>query len=189
MADYIKQVMTKDGPKQIDYTALANLPTIDAQVTENSSHAVQSGAVYNELKNKLDAKDGKAANSILFDGKSIDYFATAEDLDELQRSLDDKLDVSVSQNIQDIMNKFNAEGQALDAAQLGGKSPDFYITKEEMSDAVLEEAKVVLGGCWIEFKDENGNPTNEPYVHWIVDEESGVVAADFIFPTAEDQKY
>ena len=27
-----------------------------------------------------------------------------------------------------------------------------------------------LGGCWIEFKDEKGNPTTEPYVHWYTEE-------------------
>ena len=24
-----------------------------------------------------------------------------------------------------------------------------------------------LGGCWLEFTDENGNPTDIPYIHWI----------------------
>lgn len=24
----------------------------------------------------------------------------------------------------------------------------------------------VMGGCWIEFTDEDGNPTDEPYIHW-----------------------
>lgn len=24
-----------------------------------------------------------------------------------------------------------------------------------------------LGGCWIEFTDEDGNPTEEPYIHWM----------------------
>lgn len=23
-----------------------------------------------------------------------------------------------------------------------------------------------LSGCWIEFTDEDGNPTDEPYIHW-----------------------
>lgn len=23
-----------------------------------------------------------------------------------------------------------------------------------------------LGGCWIDFTDEDGNPTDEPYIHW-----------------------
>ena len=25
-------------------------------------------------------------------------------------------------------------------------------------------------GCWIEFTDENGNPTDEPYIHWYTEE-------------------
>lgn len=25
----------------------------------------------------------------------------------------------------------------------------------------------VLAGCWIDFTDENGNPTDVPYIHWM----------------------
>lgn len=49
MADYIKQLHTKDGPKQIDYTALANLPQIDSTLQQGSSNAVQSKAVYEAI--------------------------------------------------------------------------------------------------------------------------------------------
>ena len=24
-----------------------------------------------------------------------------------------------------------------------------------------------LGGCWLEFTDEDGNPTDIPYLHWL----------------------
>lgn len=27
--------------------------------------------------------------------------------------------------------------------------------------------EAALGGCWIEFTDEDGNPTDEPYIHWL----------------------
>ena len=27
-----------------------------------------------------------------------------------------------------------------------------------------------LAGCWIAFTDENGNPTDEPYIHWYAEE-------------------
>lgn len=27
----------------------------------------------------------------------------------------------------------------------------------------------VLAGCWIEFADKDGNPTDEPYIHWYSD--------------------
>jgi hypothetical protein len=30
-----------------------------------------------------------------------------------------------------------------------------------------KSVEVALGGCWIEFTDENGNPTDIPYLHWI----------------------
>ena len=38
------------------------------------------------------------------------------------------------------------------------------LTKLETKTTQLE-AK--FGGCWIEFTDEEGNPTDEPYIHWI----------------------
>ena len=30
-------------------------------------------------------------------------------------------------------------------------------------------------GCWIAFEDENGNPTNEPFIHFAVDENGNPV--------------
>lgn len=30
-----------------------------------------------------------------------------------------------------------------------------------------KSVETALGGCWIEFTDENGNPTDEPYIHWM----------------------
>ena len=30
-----------------------------------------------------------------------------------------------------------------------------------------KSVEAVLNGCWIEFTDENGNPTDVPYLHWI----------------------
>lgn len=39
------------------------------------------------------------------------------------------------------------------------------LTKLETKTTQLE-AK--FSGCWIEFTDEEGNPTDEPYIHWIV---------------------
>lgn len=39
MSDYIKKIRTKAGDKQIDYTALANLPASDVTLTENGGFA------------------------------------------------------------------------------------------------------------------------------------------------------
>lgn len=27
-----------------------------------------------------------------------------------------------------------------------------------------------LGGCWIDFTDADGNPTDKPYIHWVTEE-------------------
>lgn len=33
-------------------------------------------------------------------------------------------------------------------------------------NAVLDNINTKWAGCWISFTDENGNPTDEPYIHW-----------------------
>ena len=33
--------------------------------------------------------------------------------------------------------------------------------------AVKNEFNNKLAGCWISFTDESGNPTTEPYIHWV----------------------
>jgi len=35
---------------------------------------------------------------------------------------------------------------------------------QEQAEAMLDNR---LAGCWISFTDEDGNPTDEPYVHWL----------------------
>ena len=44
---------------------------------------------------------------------------------------------------------------------------DGQINKISKNDLINE----VMGGCWISFTDEDGNPTDEPYLHWTVNEE------------------
>ena len=34
----------------------------------------------------------------------------------------------------------------------------------------IEDCDKAMGGCWISFTDEEGNPTTEPYVHWYTEE-------------------
>lgn len=36
-----------------------------------------------------------------------------------------------------------------------------------VSMASGKSLEVTLGGCWIEFTDENGTPTDVPYIHWM----------------------
>lgn len=37
-------------------------------------------------------------------------------------------------------------------------------TNEEQVKAIVDER---LSGCWISFTDADGNPTDEPYIHWL----------------------
>jgi hypothetical protein len=37
-------------------------------------------------------------------------------------------------------------------------------------DTILTNEKARWAGAWIEFTDENGNPTDEPFLHYAVDE-------------------
>lgn len=67
----VKGVMTIDGVAQIDYTSLANLPTIDTIPTFRSANAVQSGAVYDALAGKMDATNGVVQNPV-FEWKGAD---------------------------------------------------------------------------------------------------------------------
>lgn len=78
MADKIvKGVMTIDGVAKIDYTSLANLPTIDAMPTFRSANAVQSGAVYDALAGKMDKTNGTVKNPVLewtgADGSTVSF--------------------------------------------------------------------------------------------------------------------
>lgn len=100
MADYVKQVMTKDGPKPIDYQSLANLPTIDATVIAGSTNAIQGGAVYNALEGKLDAYDGKAASAQDSDklgGQLPSYYATTQSVETLKGNLEGSVSDSISE--------------------------------------------------------------------------------------------
>lgn len=146
MAEYITQVMTNEGPKQIDYTALANLPTIDDMVAENSTNAVQGGAVYTELQTlrntKLDAVNGKAADSEKLGNQLPSYYATAANVQKIAEELGLKLDGNIEDTaanlnqIQEALNaRFNEQNQALDAAKLDGKEPSYYATAQAASDA------------------------------------------------------
>lgn len=180
----VKGVMTVDGVVLVDYNSLANLPTIDGTVIEGSTNAVQGAAVYTALEGKLDAKDGKAADSILFGGQAPEYYATAESVQSLTEEVNNNITEAISEintQIETILDtKLDKTAQAVDSAKLGGQDPSYYATKTEVNDAQLtadnalstaNQAMLNLCGCWIDFTDENGDPTDEPYIHWYVEEE------------------
>ena len=42
-------------------------------------------------------------------------------------------------------------------------------------DTLLNEINEKFAGCFISFTDEDGNPTDEPYIHYAVDEDGNPV--------------
>ena len=57
MADYVKRIRTDDGDKQIDYEALANLPTIKTTIDETATdkELASAKAVYEAINGALEA--------------------------------------------------------------------------------------------------------------------------------------
>lgn len=60
MADYIKKVKTKTGDKQIDYTALANLPVSDKTLSKTGEFA--DAAETGKIKEKASQLEKEALN-------------------------------------------------------------------------------------------------------------------------------
>lgn len=152
MADFIKQVMTSGGPKQIDYTALANLPTIDAQVISGSTRAVQGRAVFNELKTvkedieSLEDKfnvNGQALDSAKFGGYLPSHYVSQADLQQFSDDLGlGDIESNVGDNASAIQslgtilnNKLDKDAKAADSAKLNGQAASYYATASAVSTA------------------------------------------------------
>lgn len=62
---------------------------------------------------------------------------------------------------------------AQEIGEMGGTVS--YAAQQNLSEGQQTQAREnigaaaasALGGCWIEFTDEDGNPTDEPYIHWM----------------------
>ena len=53
-----------------------------------------------------------------------------------------------------------------------GEAVDANTTKGYLVDAlVVKNDRQRWAGCWIAFEDAEGNPTDEPYIHWLVEED------------------
>ena len=131
MAIYVKQVMTKDGPAQIDYKSLANLPTIDATIIDGSKNAVQGNAVYDALANKLGI-NATAANSAKFGGQPPSYYVSNEDLQQFAEDMGLEVDANTGaiESLGELLNtKLDATAQAADSAKLNGQAASYYATK------------------------------------------------------------
>lgn len=66
----------------------------------------------------------------------------------------------------------DADGNNLDDI-LANINPE--VTAENVQMASGMSLEQTLASCWISFTDADGNPTEEPQIHWLVDEEGNVV--------------
>lgn len=57
-------------------------------------------------------------------------------------------------------------------------------TGEQTLEEIIANMDARWAGAWIEFTDENGNPTNEPYLHFTTDENGNPIYTGI--PYAED---
>lgn len=56
-----------------------------------------------------------------------------------------------------------------DAVDINYDNTTSGLAATNVQDAV-DEVNNSLGGCYISFTDESGNPTTEPYIHWVTEE-------------------
>lgn len=146
MGKIVKGVMT-DGNviAQIDYKSLANLPTIDATIIDGSKNAVQGNAVYDaissintQLSKKLDATNGKAADSEKLGGKSPEHYVSQADLQQFAEDMGLEVDANTGaiESLSTLLNtKLDAKAQAVDSAKLNGQGASYYATKTAVDAA------------------------------------------------------
>ena len=59
------------------------------------------------------------------------------------------------------------------------------VTAENVKMANGYNLELTLNGIWFDFTDADGNPTDEPHAHWLVDEETGEIATAGYFIAEE----
>ena len=77
MSDVIKKIKTKDGDKQIDYDALANLPVSDVTLTQEGSFA--DAKIVGEKINKLLSENLERKNEISVERARINALNALEE--------------------------------------------------------------------------------------------------------------
>lgn len=76
-----------------------------------------------------------------------------------------------------IAKAISAENSANEARGIAAAANEVANTAAETANAAqdainaasteLNAVDAKFGGCWIEFTDEDGNATDEPYIHWM----------------------
>ncbi len=82
----------------------------------------------------------------------------AEDLNKMNQAINDIKNAEAAVTKDDIIDSLEEIEATTEAGLPAGA-------------LAVKEVNAKLGGCWIAFEDEEGNPTTEPYIHWLAEEE------------------
>jgi hypothetical protein len=147
MAQYITKIRTESGDKQIDYNALANLPSqptlesLGAASVEHTHDPESIGAANAQhTHTKSDITDfptslpANGGNADTLGGKNADYFAAASDFEALKEQVDE-FDVSslgVTVSVEELNRLGGITSNVQD--QLDGKADEQH--KHDASDVI-----------------------------------------------------
>lgn len=132
-----------DAVEAIDHHEHANKTELD-KIAEGDVEKWNSLANYNdsevrELINNLN--EAKADQSYVEEelAKKVNiegYVAYSEEEKAKLASLENYDDTALAGRVQEVENKFNADGKALDAEKLGGQLPEYYASKASVEEAI-----------------------------------------------------
>lgn len=175
-----------DGGTNIVTVTLTDGSTSTFQVKNGSKGSTGAAGAdgYTPIKgvDYFDGNDGAAGEDGYTPVKGVDYFDGKDGMDG-KNGANGKDGVSVTHSWSGTtLTVTSASGTS--SADLKGEKgdkgdPGDGASVEIANDLVTNDATKVLSaaqgvalnalwsGCWISFTDENGNPTDEPYIHWL----------------------
>lgn len=134
----VKGIMTTEGLAGIDYSAIVDAPNIEQMISDATTNT--EGVIYQELAKKLDATDGKAADSVLFGGQAPEYYAKAEDLGALEEELGGNVSDAISN-----LDKNKAPNNHASADKTYGVGTEGTYGHVRLSDSVVSTLGVGEG--------------------------------------------